>query len=438
MIKRTMCLILLVLCPLSTAVAADWPQWRGPDRTGVSKETGLLESWPAGGSKLLWTFRDAGEGHSSMSVVGDRLYSTGTKDDKEYVYAIDLKTQKKLWSAEIGPHEAGEYHAGLGGTYSTPTIDGKFLYVLGAHGNLICIETAKGGKVWSRNLKTSLGGVRPSYGYSESLLVDGDQVAVSSGGKNWIVAFDKKTGTLKWRTPNNTNPKAEANYSSMIAVKAGGVLQYVMTTRCKPHTVGVRASDGKVLWKGDGLAVDVKGTPIYHNDCVYLSSTFGCQLLKLIPDGDKFKTEEIYSNEEMRNTFSSVILAGEHIYGYSDKWGWMCQDFKTGKTAWKTSPEEITIFWEAPHLGMGKGNVIFADGNLYCYHENKGDVLLLKATPAGYQEQGRFRIPEETKLEPYAGHPQDYRIYAQPALANGKLYLRDQDLIFCYDVHKPW
>jgi PQQ-like domain len=431
MIQRTLLLISLVLCPLSSALAEDWPQWRGPDRTGVSKETGLLQSWPPNGPKLLWTFRDAGVGHSSMAVVGDRLYSMGSDWDgkidaqgyavggKDYVYAIDLKTQKKLWSTEVGAVFADSVSGS--GPRSTPMVDGNFLYAIGGHGDLVCMETATGKKVWSQGLKTNLDGTSPGYGYCESPLVDGDLVIATPGGKKGaLAAFDKKTGKLKWRSiPSDTDM---ATYSSMIAIDMGGVRQYVQVaypeslTSFTSFVFGVRASDGKLLWKSPPAGNKNSGisTPIYHNECVYFSAPAGCSLVKLISERNKFKIELIYTNTNRKtglcNYHGGVVLVGDYLYGHSETVGLICQNFKTGKAAWVQK-------------GVGGGSLTFADGNLYYYQENS-EMLLVKATPAGCKEQGRFRV---------AGGGG----WTCPVVANGKLYLRNQNLIFCYDVHKP-
>jgi outer membrane protein assembly factor BamB len=418
MIQRALLLISLVLCPLTLALAEDWPQWRGPDRTGVSKETGLLQSWPTGGPKLLWTFRDAGTGYSNMSVVGDRLYSMGAHGDKEYVYAIDLKTRKKLWSTEIGDLHVDGYGPG---PRSSPVVDGNFLYAIGGRGDLVCVETTSGRKVWSQRMKPSLGKKEPNgYGHTESPLVDGDLVIATPGGKKGaIAAFDKKTGKLKWRSTECTDDFS--GYSSIIAIEVGGIRQYIQAPGAS--VIGVRASDGKLLWKFPFPWV--VSTPIYRDDCVFVSSLEDCNLLKLVPDGDKCKTELIYAKKEMKTHVGGAVLVGEYLYGYSKTKGIMCQDFKTGKTVWASKRDR------------GSGSVIFADGNLYCFNEtfytSKGYVLLVKATPSGYQEQGKFHIPERTLPVRY----EQYTTYTHPVVANGKLYLRDQGLIFCYDVHKP-
>jgi outer membrane protein assembly factor BamB len=367
MIKQTLFLTAAVLCPLGPAWAADWPQWRGPERTAISKETGLLQSWPPGGPKLLWTFRGAGIGFSCMSVVRDRLYSMGGKEGgKDSVYAIDLNTRKKLWSVEVGDHFVDSFGSG---PRSTPTIDGNFLYAISGHGDLVCVETATGKKVWSQGLtRASLGGKKPAYGYSESPLVDGDQVVATPGGKEGtITAFDKKTGTVKWRSTTipGVRDRGASAYASMIAVEVAGVRQYVQVTDSGGGVVGVRASDGKFLWKF--LIPEGVNTPIHQDNYVYISwSNNYCSLVKLTADGGHFKAEEIYTNKEMNNFHGGVILLGEYLYGHSNRrgGGWICQNFKTGKTVWHKNP------------GLGMGSVTFADGNLYCYHYERGDVLL--------------------------------------------------------------
>jgi outer membrane protein assembly factor BamB len=438
MIRRMLLLFLLVPCPLGPVFADDWPQWRGPNRMGVSKETGLLQSWPPEGPKLLWTFPDAGSGDSGMAIVGDRLYSIGSQGKKEYVYAIDLKTQKKLWSVEVGPLHIDN---GCGeGPRSTPAVDGDFVCAIGGHGDLVCVNTATGKKIWSQGLKTSLDGKKPMYGFSESPLIDGDQVVASPGSlKGPIMAFDKKTGTLKWRClipanfvkKNRPGNYGDSTYTSMIAIESGGVRQYVQILGS--ILVGVRASDGKVLWS---YRISTLNSPIYHNDCVFVPSVGreASLLVKLIPEGGQFKTEKIYGNQEMQNEFTGIVQVGEYLYGFSsgrvsiagedggsfgskDKRGWMCLDFKTGKTVWVKD----RVFRNR----VSEGSIIFADGNLYCFHTN-GCAMLIKATPAGYQEGGQFYPPGKRK-----------RCWTYPALANGKLYLRDLDRIYCYDVRKP-
>ena len=409
------CLIGLAIA----ALGADWPQWRGPDRTDVSKETGLLKTWPAGGPKLLWTNAIAGLGFSGPAIVGNRLFTMGANGDKEYVHAVDAESGKKIWSMEIADmltHDRGD------GPRGTPTVDGDALYAVSGQGTLACLETATGKKRWAISLTKDLGGRIPTWGYAESPLVDRDRVICTPGGnKGALAAIDKKTGKVVWQSKDVTDP---AGYSSMISVEVGGVRQYVQMTM--KGVVGVAAKDGKVLWHypQPDYRTAVVPTPIFHNNHIYVSAGYGagCDLLKLVPEGKTVKAEKVYANKNMVNHHGGVVLVGEHLYGYSDGKGWVCQEFKTGKNVWEEKGK------------LGKGCLTYADGNLYCYSERDGTAVLVEATPRGWKENDRFTIPKQTELNRKKG-----QIWTHPVVANGRLYLRDQDLIFCFDVRsREW
>jgi outer membrane protein assembly factor BamB len=400
--------------PPGRPVVGDWPQWRGPDRTDISKETGLLKSWPSGGPRLLWTFRDAGAGYSSPAVVGDRLYTMGADDKTEFLFAIDLKTQKKAWSAEIAPRFP---HAKGNGPRGTPTVEGDLVFGIGGQGTLVCVRAATGEKVWSKDLKKDFGGeMMSSWGYSESPLVDGDKVVCTPGGnKGALVALNKKTGELLWQTRDFTD---KSGYSSVIVIEVNGVRHYCQITG--DHVVGVAPGDGKMLWKYPRKGrTAVIPTAVFADDMIYVTSGYGvgCNLIKLVPDGGKFKAEEVYANKNMSNHHGGVVLVGEYLYGHTDGKGWVCQNLKTGEVVW------------AERNKLDKGSVTYADGHLYCLGEGAGDVVLVKATPDGWKEDGRFKLPEQSKVRTNEG-----KIWTHPVIAHGKLYLRDQDLIFCYDI----
>jgi outer membrane protein assembly factor BamB len=420
------CSLAALLLPqfILSARGDDWPQWRGPNRDDVSKEKGLLKTWPKEGPKLLWTFENAGVGFSGPAVVGDRLYTMGGREDTSFVFALDVKTGGELWACPIGK----TFRNGWGdGPRGTPTVDGDSLYALDGQGELICVDIKSGKKRWSTNMSKDLHGEMMSgWGYSESVLVDGDQVVCCPGGKDGTVAaLDKKTGKVKWRSKELTD---KATYSSLVPVEIGGIRQYVQLTqkeKDKGAIVAVAAKDGKLLWyySRPGYNMAVIPTPIVHEDYVYATAGYsaGCDLLKVSRAGDKFEAKQLYSKENrknMKNQHGGVVLVGDFVYGFSDYQGWVCQKLMTGDNVWENKTNKVE-----------RGSLTCADGYLYCYAESTGEASLVAANPKALDLKGKFKIPRETKIPRQAGH-----IWTHPVVANGHLFLRDQDLIFCYDV----
>ncbi|HEY7328962.1 MAG TPA: PQQ-binding-like beta-propeller repeat protein [Gemmataceae bacterium] len=399
----------------------DWPQWRGTNHDNVSTETDLLKSWPQGGPKLLWTFTDAGIGYSGPAVVGNRLYAMGGDETNDFVFAVDTAQGTKVWSTPIGAYVRNGYGSGPRGT---PTVDGDYLYAISSAGVVACLKAKDGEKVWSVNLtgQGGLGGGRPTWNYSESPLVDGQQVICTPGGaQGTMAALDKATGQVLWRSKELTDP---AGYSSAVPVVVGGVRQYVQLTM--KGVAGVAANDGHLLWyyRNTKYRTAVIPSPIVHDDYVYAAAGYGAGavLLKLTPDGNGTKAEQIYGEDAMRlmdNKHEGVVLLGDYVYGWSDKGGWTCQEFKTGKKMWQSK-------------ALGKGSLTSAGGMLYCYSEDAGTLVLVAASPDGWQEIGRFTIPQKGNRPERLNYPNN--IWTYPVLANGRLYLRDQDLIYCYQV----
>ena len=346
------------------------------------------------------------------------LYCMGADDKTEFIYAVDLKNQNKKWSTPIGPRKGLDHGDGPRGA---PTVDGDLVFGIGSQGNLICVKADTGEKVWEKGLKSDLGGdMMSGWGYSESPLVDGDQVVCTPGGKNGtMAALNKKNGDLIWRSKDWTD---RAAYSSIVAADIGGVHQYVQMTG--DSVGGVDAKDGKLLWKyerkGPTAAIP---TPVVSGDYVFVSSGYGagCNLIHVTKDGDKFTATEVYSDKDMINHHGGVVLVDGDIYGYSDSGKWLCKDMKSGKVLWSKSGGDAKI---------GKGSLTVADGHLYCYSEDKGTVVLAKASPEGWTETGRLELPEKSKVHGEKGG----KFWTHPVVANGKLYIRDEDLIFCYDV----
>jgi outer membrane protein assembly factor BamB len=411
-------LLLTAALAAGVAVAADWPQFRGPDRTDVSRETGLLRSWPPGGPKLLWTFDKTGIGYSGPSVVGDRLYLMGGDETKEYLFALDVRTGKKVWTAEVGPFYENNWG---GGPRGTPTVDGDRVYALGGRGDLICVKASSGEKLWSKNYTRDLGGPLPTWGFTESPLVDGDQLLCTPGGAGGTVAaLDKTSGKLLWRSKGWTD---RAAYPSVVISNAGGVRQYVQMT--ERSVAGVEAKSGRVLWHFDRPARIVVPTPVCFDDYVYVTSGYGagCNLLKLTRDGRDFKVEEVYANKNMQNHHGGVVLVGGHLYGYYERNDWVCQDARSGKIVWKSRK-------------LGKGSLTCANGQLYLYGEADGTAVLLDVSTKGWSERGRFKITRQSALERPPNRP-GANIWTHPVVANGRLYLRDQEYLFCFDVKAP-
>jgi outer membrane protein assembly factor BamB len=408
------------LCaPVALVRGDDWPQWRGPERNDISHEKGLMRSWPKSGPPLVWTYSNLGAGYSGPAIVGNHLFTIGAPDNIESVVAIDVKTGKRLWATPIG--DMFSFGAWGDGPRGTPTVDGSVLYALGGQGHLACLDCETGKKRWQISMQEDLGGrMMSNWGYTESPLVDGDKVICSPGGPDGTVAaLDKKTGKVIWRSKELTDPAA---YSSLIVADVGGVRQYIGLTG--KGVAGVAADDGRLLWHyiQSAYRTAVIPSPIYHDGLVYATSGYGagCDLLKLKPDGQQFEAEQVYANKNMTNHHGGVVLVGEHIYGYSDKERpWICQDFKTGEIVWAEKGK------------LGKGSLTCADGHLYCYSENEGTVVMISASPKGWQESGRFKIPRQTTISKPSG-----KIWTHPVVANGRLYLRDQDLLFCFDVRE--
>jgi len=412
---------LLTLSLIIHEVAAnDWPQWRGPDRTDISKETGVLKQWPEGGPKQVWLNKDAGLGYSGFSIVAGKLFTMGARGGTEFLIALDANTGKQLWCAEIGALLTNNWGDGPRGT---PTVEADRVYALGGQGTLVCCDTAGGKLIWKKTMQ-ELGGKAPSWGYTESPLVDGKLVVCTPGGaQGAVAALDKMTGTVVWQSKEFTDP---AQYSSLIAVNHNGARQYIQLTM--QSVAGVAAADGKLLWRSDWPGkVAVIPTPIFRDGCVYVASGYkvGCKQVKVAADN---KVSDVYVNTVMVNHHGGVVLVGDHLYGYSDGTGgpsggsgWVCQNFKTGEQVWVEKK-------------LGKGAVgCCTEGLLYCLEESNGknpaSVVLIEASPKGWKEHGRFTLDPQTAQRSPKG-----RIWTHPVVANGKLYLRDQELIFCFDV----
>lgn len=400
----------------------DWPQWRGPNRDGISPDTGLLKDWEAKPPKLLWTAEGMGSGYASVAVADGKIYTTGNLAGGQAVVCVNASTGKVLWTSPL-VESVGKI--GYPGTRCTPTLDGDRIYATATTGKIACLRASDGKEIWAKEFSSEWKGKMMSgWGFSESPLVDGDRVVCTPGGSDaMLVALDKVSGKEIWRSSMpefGKKGKDGAAYSSIVISQAGGVKQYVQLVG--RGAIGVRASDGKFLWGYDGIANGTANipTPIISGDYVFCSTGYGtgAALLKLTKSADGIDCHEEYflAGDKVQNHHGQMILKDGFVYfGNKHRNGFpICVEMKTGRIAWGGSER-------GP--GSNSAAVTYADGNLVFRYES-GEVALIEATPEAYRLKGVFK-PEFIGKE---------ACWAQPVVIGGRLYLRDQDKLMCYDV----
>ena len=395
----------------------DWPQWQGPERNNISREVGLLPRWPDKGPPLVWQIDDLGGGYSTPTIAGGLFFGMSYQGDEEVVWARAAATGKPVWSRVIAKaNREVDYHEGSRGSC---TIDDDRLYALGVSGDLVCLHATNGQPVWKANLIKDYEGILPhyreSYGYAESPLIDQAWVLVTPGGaKHTVVALDKLTGKRAWSAAvpeKRIKGYARADYSSLIRAQTNGVRHYIQFLH--GGLVGVSDS-GKLLWSWDKPSNDITNcsTPVFHRDRVFASSGYGKGggLAQLKADANGLTVDEIWFNKHMKNHHGGMVLVGDHLYGASDPDMLVCLEFATGKLMWQ-------------QRNLGRGSIISADGRLY-YRSENGPMHLVEANSAEYRERGSFEPPGRSK----------YRAWCHPVIAQGRMYLRDQNVLQCYDV----
>jgi len=429
------------------ARADDWPQWQGPQRNAMSREKGLLQEWPKEGPPLAWKINKLGGGYSAPSIAAGRIYGMSNRGEEQVVWALSEADGKELWAVPIAPAYRGQrMNQGEEGPGCTPTVDGERLYVEGNGGEVSCLQTSDGKIIWQKSLVRDLGGSPPMWAYRESPLVDGEKVIVTPGAPTaMMAALNKLTGEILWKSVLPTPPPAPANaegggggppggrrgrggfgggggaaYASPIAIDFEGQRQYVQLT--SRALIGVSAVDGKFLWRYDRAANSAGincTSPLYHDGTIFASSAYGAGggLVKLSKDtSGGVKADQVWFSQRMQNHHGGVILVGDALYGANggnEGGALVCLNFKTGDVLWNQRDER-----RAP-----KGAIAFADGRLY-YRTETGTVLLIEPNPKQYVEKGRFEHPDRSSAPDWT----------HPVIANGKLYLRDQDALLCYDV----
>jgi len=387
------------------STSTDWPQWRGAERSGISRDTGLLREWPRSGPSLAWTASQLGNGFGSVAVAGNRVFVQGMKNRQSVVTSLDRASGKAMWSVALGTAQENDRGSGPRGT---PTVDGDRVYVLTENGDLVCLQVADGKVVWRRNILKEFGGRNINWLISESPLVDGNRVIVTPGGRNaGMAALDKMSGATVWVSKELSD---EAGYASSVIGDVQGV-RTIMTFTGNSG-VGVRASDGKLMWRHGNVANSTANitTPIYANGKVFFTSAYGtgAALLALRATGQDVQAQEVYFTRNMQNHHGGVVLVDGFLYGFNNSI-LTCMEFETGRVLWRDR-------------SVGKGSVAYADGHLYVLSEDNV-VGLVEASPKGYREKGRFTIADQ-------GWPS----WAHPAVAGGRLFVRNQNVLATYDV----
>ena len=407
--KRSLAAAVCCLMFASTVRSADWPQWRGPNRDGVSKENGLLQQWPDDGPPLRWMAEDIGTGYSSPSIAEGRVYLQTTRDDAEFALALDEKSGSQIWSVpigKIGQNRGPQYP----GTRSTPTVDGELLYCLASDGELVCLEAASGDLKWQRHLRKDFGGAPGNWAYAESVLIDGDVLVCTPGGSvATLAALNKKTGEVIWKS---AIPEGEtAEYASIMVVGDGKQKQYVQFLR--KGVVGVEAQSGNFLWRYEATAGQAANilTPVVEGNRVFSAgSRSGGGLVELKASDNGVAATEVYFDRSLGASIGGAVLVDRYLYGTSSQ-AMFCIDFQSGEVMWS-------------ERALGAASICYADGRLYVRGHNSEDVALVEPSPEGYREKSRFSQPERSES----------RAWPHPVIANGALYLRDEGVLLCYDV----
>ncbi|HVX10424.1 MAG TPA: PQQ-binding-like beta-propeller repeat protein [Pirellulales bacterium] len=417
--QRVTVLTLALACSAgaATARAADWPQWRGPNRDGLSSEKGLLQEWPEAGPKLVWQIDDLGDGYSTPAVAKGRLYLIANKGlDDEFLKVLDAKDGKEIWSTRLGKVGNPEQKPSYPGSRSTPTVDGKLVFALGSDGDLACVDAESGDVQWQKNLRKEFAGKPGIWAYSESPLIDGNLlICTPGGGKATLVALDKKTGETVWKS---SLPEADdAAYASPIVFEAGGARQYVQLLQ--KGLVGLDAKTGDLLWRYrrpiSRFDANIP-TPLAYDTYIYVASagTGGGTVKVEKSDQDKFTPEEVYFTPQLPTAIGGAVKIGDYLYGTTNQ-ALLCVEFKTGAVKWH-------------ERALGAASLCYADERLYLHGEN-GDVALVDPSPESYRQKGRFTPPDQPNDPKSMGKP-----WAYPVVANGRLYIRDRDLLWAFDV----
>jgi len=389
--------VIFVLGIASSTSGADWPQWRGPNRDGISSETGWLGNWPAAGPKILWK-KEIGRGFATISVSNGRAYTMGntakSKSDanqKDVVFCFDADTGREIWNYPYECSLLPRNHEG--GPCATPTVSGQRVYTFSKQGHVHCLDAATGKKIWARNLQKEEGLKPPTWHFAGSPTIHGDLVLLNAGAGG--AALDKSTGKTIWKSAG-----VGAGYSTPVIANLNG--KEIAGLFVKKDFICVDPKNGKQLlkfpWK---TSYDINSAdPIFSGNTVFISSGYGTGGAVLKITGNQ--CSEVWRNKEMRNQCNSSLLWQGHIYGFDGQVGGRgilkCIDYNTGQTRWERK-------------GLGTGSLMLADNKLIILSE-KGKLVIAEATPAGYKPLRQAQI--------LTG-----KCWTMPVLANGKIYARN-------------
>jgi len=404
-------LLLINLFINGVLYAEDWPQFRGPERNGVSKETGLLKTWPKDGPALIWSYEGLGEGYSSPSIVNNNIFVTGVLDGQEILFAFDLQGNLK-WKMQYGPAWTGTFPSAR----TTPTVDGENIYVCSGMGKVVCFNVASGKIKWSLQAVEEFNGEYPKWGMAESPLVIDDKVICTPSGKDAsLVALHKETGKIIWRSEGLSEL---ASYCSPILVQKGN--KKIIATMLENSFVGLDANTGKIMWqdKFSSYQNDPKDinpvSPIQYDNYIFTTSGYndGSALYQLLNDGSKI--QKAWVDITLDTHIGGIVLVNGYIY--ASNWennrngNWVCLDWKTGQVMYEKK-------W------ITKGSIISAEGMLYCYEEKEGNLALVVATPKEFKIVSSFKVP--------MGSGQHW---AHPAISDGRLHIRHGDALMVYNI----
>lgn len=412
-ITRKEVLLIFTFVLSSALISGQIYEWRGPGRTGIYNESGLLKKWPAGGPKLSWEAQGMGMGYSSATVTDDAVYVTGRKETNDVLTAL-APDGKKKWEVVYGKAWTTNHD----GTRCTPTVYNGNIFLISGSGDIVCVGSD--GKIkWTKNHYNLYGSTPLQFGISESPLAFDNMVIASPGGKKAsVVAFNVTDGKVIWEaepveaTPQYVNPKLIEYAGKKIIITVMGA-----------NILAINAKDGKIMWKVDYVAANSGQpksyknhaiTPTYKDGEILIANGYNWIALKLKLSADGNSVTKVWENTGFDPQLGGVVLLSDFIYGSTHQAqpadSWACVDWKTGKTMW-------TAKW------YSKGSIISADGMLYLYEEKSGHVALVKPDPSKLDIVSEFQI---TKGEgPF---------WAHPVIKNGKLYIRHGDYLMVYQI----